>query len=578
MRAECDLSDRSSHRIRQTIDERLMGCKTRRSHFRDVDYLHFLAVFATVLLVGCEGQIGDPFTSEGRGTNPTTPHSAQPIALRRLSGLEADATLRDLTAELGISTQRVTALPTPPVPIGSVRHTFSNTREPGNLTSNQTANLIAWAEEVSLALTEDLPGSLGCTPVAAWDNCVSGFAQRLARLTSRRTPSQEKLARLEQLYLAATGDTDPRDGVRALWEATLLSADFWYLVPEEDSSRGGLSAFAKASRLSYSLWGTMPDAELLVAAEDGSLHDRSVLRAQVERLVDDPRAEETLARFHREWLGLEAGARLQKDADLYPEFTAQTSAYLETEFDGFFREVIRGGGNVGELFTSRFGYVNRELEQLLGIEPEASDNSDWVWRDLGAARAGAFTRPLYLASKAGAGESSLIHRGVGVIEFGFCEHLVPPDDAISMAFELEPNATSGKLAAVEHRASIPLCNGCHSAIDPLGMAFEAFDAVGGLRSAYPDGVAIPQDGTLDSPLVSLEPVAYASGADLIGTLATDSRMQSCYASKWVEWTTGRIPVGEELPEVERLATAGRQSVRNLLVELAMSPLTLGANR
>ena len=179
---------------------------------------------------------------------------------------------------------------------------------------------------------------------------------------------------------------------------------------------------------------------------------------------------------------------------------------------------------------------------------------------------------LVLANTAGQSESALIHRGVAGIEKLLCTVLEPPDDISEESVDLPPGTTSGKLLGVENRAAKQQCRSCHQTIDPIGLAFESFDAVGGVRSAYPDGVDIDTAGQLPADVVP-EVINYTNAAELMTEVAATDAVGNCYARKWLEWSTGQPPTPAHRFEVARSAQS-TTSIRELLLEVATSPLML----
>jgi len=514
---------------------------------------------------GCTGIIGDDgddATMQGPGADALGSPD-----FRRLSPIEVERTIEDTLTELGVAAQPDDLLLAPP----DVRHSFSNTADSGNFTAGQVQNIMAWTESISAVVVQDVGAVLGCTPTPTWDDCVSDFATRLGRLAFRRPLDADDLETFRNVYEAVMIDPEaPTDGVRAMVELAYQSPDFWYLsnATRPDSHR--LTSHAVAGRLAYYLWGTMPDATLRDLADADELSTPEQIRTQATRLLDDPRAEAIITRFHREWLHVDSATTLAKDETLYPSFDADLAADMDREFDMYVQRNV-SEGTVPELLSSSEGFVNSRLESLYGLEPSSAGPDDWVWRSLGEERAGILARPLFLANTAGLGESELVHRGVAVIENYFCTTLQVPGDVSDEIVVLPPDATSGKLAGVDNRASKPQCAACHSTIDPIGISFEVFDAIGAYRSSYPDGVAIDPSGELDEGIAE-EAVSYASSAELLSSLSQQRKVQACYASKWLEWSTGRPPTAAQKQEVERIAQSGKESIRALLLEIAVSPL------
>lgn len=532
-----------------------------------------LSFLALTLSLGCQGAIGET-GPEGSILPPIEGEAGDPTGVvgnRRLSPIEVQSTVSDLWSELGITLDD--ALSAPPLADVDTHHQFSNTRASGNLTFQQVRDLMNWAEALSEAATQDIDSLLGCTPSTAFDECAQTFSETLGRLAFRRPTVAGDIALFEGAFVAVTTEGEARDGVRALIEMALLAPEFWYLSAAVDES-GRLDAHAIAAQLSYGLWGTMPDATLRERAEGGALADPTSVRAEAERMLDDPRAGSTVRRFHREWLDLATISELDKDPAIYPDFNAETAADLGTEYDAFVERSVLEDASIGDLFSSRQAYVNARLEGLYGLSPESSGNDDWRWRELGPERAGVLTRPLFLASTAGRGESALILRGVAVIEHLLCTVLIAPANATEESVEIPVGATSGKLAGVENRASKAGCRSCHNTIDPIGVSFEAFDAVGAYREEYPDTIAIDQSGTLAASGFLAETIDYANAAELNMGLSRAVDVQECYASKWMEHLTGETPNAAQRFELGRIASTPDISIRELIVEVLVSPMFL----
>lgn len=522
------------------------------------------ALSTSIGSAGCTGLIGD-------GGDPSSTDDPAVDVLgspdfRRLSSIEVVETLDDILLELGITATADELLLAPP----DVRYSFSNTADSGNLGTSQIQSIMTWAESVSALFVEDAPAVLGCTPSPAWDDCVSGFASRLGRLTFRRPLDADELATFQAVYEGAMAQPEqPTDGVRALVELAFQSPHYWYLSNETRPDSRQLTSHAIAGRLSYFFWGSMPDAALRDAGDRDELSTPEQVRAQAERLLDDPRAEVVIARFHREWLHVDSAASLSKNTSIYPSFDPALAADMDREFDMYVQRAV-SQGSVQDLLAGRETFVNTRLETLFGISASSSGADDWVLRPLDD-RAGILGRPLFLANTAGQGESSLVHRGVAVIEKYLCKKLEVPADIADEIIPIPPDATSGKMVGVQDRASKAKCSACHNTIDPIGISFEVFDAIGAYRASYPDGVTIDPSGKLEAGIVPTA-VSYGSNTELLTALAAQPLAQACYASRWVEWSTGFRPTGDAMVEVERVAEHGPVSIRELLLEIATSPL------
>lgn len=524
-----------------------------------------IAAAASLGAASCTGQIGAAGSDPGATDEPAGAVLGSPD-FRRLSSIEVVATLDDILVELGVpGTADALLLPAP-----DVRHSFSNTADSGNFGTTQIQSIMTWAESVSALVVEDAPAVLGCTPSPAWDECASDFASRLGRLAFRRPLDADELKTFQAVYDGAMAQPEqPTDGVRAIVELAFQSPHYWYLSNETRPDSRKLTSHAIAGRLSYFFWGSMPDAGLRDAADRDELSTPEQVRAQAERLLDDPRAEKVIARFHREWLNVASATSLSKNTTIYPSFDPALAADMDREFDMYVERAV-SEGSVVDLLAGRETFVNDRLETLFDLSASSSGPDDWVLRPLDD-RAGILGRPLFLANKAGQGESSLVHRGVAVIEKYLCTHLEVPADIKDEIVPPPPDATSGKMVGVQDRASKARCSACHDTIDPIGISFEAFDAIGAYRTSYPDGVAIDPAGELEAGIVPTG-VGYASSAELLTALASQPQAQACYASRWFEWSTGHRPSPDAMREVERVAEQGTVSIRALLLEVATSPL------
>jgi hypothetical protein len=482
---------------------------------------------------------------------------------RRLTASEIDSTLAELVGRLGVV--GVGALPNVPLSVAPYRHHFSNLVTANGLTQHETGALMEWSEAISLALTGDLPGLLGCVAPATADECVRSFADRFASLAFRRPLSATELALFARVYDEVRAFDEAREAVRALIELTLQSPDFLYLSLELESEVTGdralFTPYSLASRLSYFLWGTMPDEALLAAAESGALLDPATLESLVRRMLSDTRAARVRAQFHREWLHLNEARLISKED---AEFDAALRADLEHEFSSFVEMVFAAEGGVSELLTSRETSTNARLESVLGVDPVSDGHDDWVVRELESDRLGILARPLYLAATASGSDSLLVHRGVTIVEKLRCIALTPPDNIVVDDDDDSSAPAGGKLAAVEARAEDPLCASCHTTIDPLGIAFESFDELGRHRETYSDGTPIDTSG--DTP----EGMSFQGPVDLLEELSSDVEVHSCYATKWLEWAVGHTLPTESRCFADSLRDTAATSGIELLVQISVS--------
>jgi hypothetical protein len=263
------------------------------------------------------------------------------------------------------------------------------------------------------------------------------------------------------------------------YKALLTSPDFLFL----HETSGRLDDYALASRLSYFLWSTMPDEELLRVAANGTLHEPDTLRAQTERLLASPRADAFVKDFCGQWLSLRAIAATTPDRHLYPEFDELLQDAMVQETQLFFAQVLQSDFGIANFIDSDFTMLNRRLAEHYGIPGVIGDDFRKVALPAGSHRGGLLTQASILKVTANGSLTSPVLRGVWVTK-----HLLgrepqpPPPDAGS----IEPDtrgATTIREQLAKHRRS-ETCAGCHKYMDPYGFALENYDVIGGWRETY----------------------------------------------------------------------------------------------
>ncbi len=499
--------------------------------------------------------------------NPVALHDAAP--LRRLSQAELGNSLRDLAQQLGVTGFDPGPSPFPDPTVGDY---FSNNARQ-NTVSQLTANqLMDAAERVSLQLTADVPRLLTCAPTTA--GCVEGFVRRFGALAYQRPLTTAEVASFMSAYDAVTAVDDTRAGVRALIELGIQSPDFVYITADAvvDEGRVRFTGHSVARRLSYFLWGSLPDEELRLAADADALRTSDQLRAQAERMLEDPRARETLRRFHHEWLAVMKPTSLQKSAELFPTFTPELAQDLVTELDAFIdRTLADPNGGMSALLTDRTALVNSRLSSFYGVNSGSTGPDDWREVVLGEERRGILTRGAYLASTASGTGTSPVRRGVGILSKLLCTSLVAPDDVDTTLPTPAPGeAPKSKRELFEAHKANAVCASCHAQIDPLGFAFEIYDATGAYTTSYADGLPVESAGKLSDGR------EFTDATDLIDQLATDADVAQCYARRWFEWSVGHSATAAERCSIATFATTATSSIRETIVALAASDLMLYA--
>ncbi len=336
------------------------------------------------------------------------------------------------------------------------------------------------------------------------------FARTFAERAFRRPLTDD----LKKVYVDRPFEATP-DLDLALKRVVLLvlkSPRFLYA-----ETGGPPDSFAVASRLSFGLWDSIPDATLWDAARSGKLATREAVVEQARRMRDDLRTWAKLDAFFLQWLRVEGFPDLAKDPEKFPEFDAETASDLRASLEIFLKQVLWDGpGDFRELFLADSVPLNGRLAKLYGVEmmPDAPFmNVPLEPKD----RAGVLTHPYLLSTFAYTATSSPIHRGVFLSRSVLGRSLRPPPEAVApLAPDLHAGLTTRERVALQTSPSA--CVTCHGMINPLGFGLEHFDAVGRYRSEE-KGKPIDASGSYETPGGEVLPY---HGARELASLLTDS--------------------------------------------------------
>jgi hypothetical protein len=425
------------------------------------------------------------------------------------------------------------------------------------------------AEASSNALSDLLPCSTKASPGVA---CANAFVDTYARRAFRRAPSDGERA---DLIAAFQGGVDSGanfpESMALLVDLMLQMPQFLYAV--EDAAPGGrpLTGTEIASRLSFLLWDSIPDEELLTAAENDQLSTSAQVLAQAKRLLASPNADTTIARFLREWTGTKQISTADKNASSFPYFTSDYAKSMNESFDRFAVGILRNGGTLHDLLRSPDVYVDANMADFFGVPAPASGT--WAKASLDAARyTGIMTQPAVLASLAHSIETSYVFRGKFLRKRVLCTQLgSPPANAMAefSKIVLPDNPTAKEVSAsVRARSG---CVGCHGLMDPVGLSFEHFDALGHFRDQYSSGRAIDPSGEV--MLDSGEMITFADQTELMEQLSKDPAVRSCFAKQVFRFTLSRPELDADacsLAHVEDALNASNGDISAALVAITTS--------
>ncbi len=350
----------------------------------------------------------------------------------------------------------------------------------------------------------------------------------------------------------------------------LYHVEFGREDPEAPAGLRALDDYELASRLSYFLWNSMPDDTLFAAAKAGELTTEDGLRAQVDRMLADPKAQDAITEFHLQWMGVDEIEGLEKDGATFPDFTSELAVAMKEDTATFAAKIIlEGDAKVETLLTADYTFTGDP--QLLALYG-ATLPSGWVAGDPvplpAGQRAGLLTQPSILAQHSHANQTSPVHRGVLVRQNLLCQVLPPPPpDVDNVPPDPDPNATTRE--RFDQHTSDPTCAGCHALIDPIGFGLENFDGIGAFRTMEGD---LPVDAS--GELVSTDVDGpFDGGVELAQRLAHSALVQECVTRQWFRFAFGRGETKDDACTMESLLGTFEESghdVRVLLREIALS--------
>ncbi len=451
------------------------------------------------------------------------------VVMHRLNIAEYDNTVHDL---LGSSLRLSENFPPDDTAFG-----FDNVASALSMTDVTLGYYIDAAKKLAVEALGPAKRSsvVPCDLATGKETCVTSALSAFLPRAWRRPVAPDEVARLVALYTNNKSDGASDDeALGRVLQAALLAPEFLFRI-EHNSGVAGvrpLDGYELASRLSYFLWSSMPDAALTSAAASGALADNAGLSAQISRLLADGRAAAFGDSFGSQWLTLRSLDNVHPDAMVYPGFDDALRTAMRDETMHFFADIAAGRRPLNELLTTTSGYVNDRLAKHYGIAAVGSTTP--MFAALPAERGGLLTQASVLTVLAHPKESAPVLRGKWILGQLLCREMPPPPPDVPQ----EPAAASGKsrrerLAA--HRVDA-VCKGCHDQMDPLGLSLENYDGVGQFRT-MDSGVPIDPSGTL------ADGSNFKTPQELAQIIAKDPALPRCVAQHLFTYGLGRAPRG-----------------------------------
>jgi len=409
-----------------------------------------------------------------------------PFVIHRLTKSEYGNTLHDL---LGVDASVAAELPDEVAGEG-----YMNSLSP--LQSEQYL-------EIANAALQKMPAEAQTRLLGDKNTDVREIARTLARRAYRRPPTEAELDVLVRVFdLGRTNKLDHTASLRLMLKAVLVSPQFLFITPakEADASQKivPLDDYQLASRLSYLLWSTMPDAALSELADDGKLHEPAVLKVQVKRMLADPRSRALFDGFGAQWLGLGELKDKTFDPEKFPQMTGEMRSAMVDEARLFFESIVRENRSVVSFVNSDYTFLNGTLATLYGLEKTVTGPQMRQVKLTNPNRGGILSMPGILATTSFPNRTSPVNRGVWVLEQVLGEH-VPPAPPNVPTLEKQDQKKIANLTLRQrtelHRTNA-VCNNCHKILDPIGFGLENFDAIGRWRDQDDTGGKIDAVGEL----------------------------------------------------------------------------------
>lgn len=478
--------------------------------------------------------------------------------LRRLTNSQYNNTVRDL---LGDQTQPADQFPAEDFVSG-----FKDQYESQNLSPLLEEAYSAAAEKLAQNAFRngDSHHLIPCKPSLA---CRTQFVSDFGSKAFRRPLDDGEVRRYASLFNQQTSFVA---GAQLVLEAMLQSPNFIFRLDE--SSNPAWKPYATASRLSYSLWDSMPDARLMDAAEQDQLSSRPQIEAVAREMLRDPRAHQALDEYVSEWLRFDRLLSGSRDRRRYPKFSRETAVAMTEEARLFVSDLVWNNRNFMDAFTANYGFVNADLASIYGVPAPPQDFAR-VEFPLQSERAGLLGQALFLALAAKPDDTSLTGRGLFVREQFLCQHVPPPPVGVNtnLAPSSEAHPQTNRQRMGEHTNN-PFCATCHNLIDPIGVGFEKFDAVGARRDQYQlifyseghDGERQPPkkvnlDLNTKGWVAGIPDSNFSSPRELGIILARTPLCQECMVKQYFRYVTGRMETPADSALIRKVTDDFRRS-------------------
>ncbi len=461
--------------------------------------------------------------------------------LRRLTRFEYANSARQL---LNVDTSFVSELP-----VDEVTDGFNNNAAVLTVSALHAEKYVLVSEALANAAVKNLAALVACdTTTKGEPACAAEFAKGFGRRAFRRpiTAAEEQL--FQAAYTAGRTDGSFAEGIEVMIRAALQSSHFLYRLETTTPASTAtplvpLSQFELATRLSFLIWAAGPDDALLDAAARGELASKEQVAAKARAMLKDPKARLAISDFYDQWLGTSRLGVTSKNTTLFPAYSNQLRDAMAQELPAFVQHVLwTGDHKFTTLLLSPLAFVSGPLAQVYGVPATSGSGPQMVTFPESQGRAGILTQAGFLAVQAHPDQTSPVLRGKFIRTKLLCQPPPPPPPDADIS---PPEVSEGGTARERFSAHLTAgnsCNGCHTLMDPIGFAFENFDAIGQYR-VQDNGKPIDASGevllTSDAALGG----AFVGVRALATKLASSDLVRDCVATQWFRFAAGRSEEG-----------------------------------
>jgi hypothetical protein len=503
----------------------------------------------------------------------------EPLMVRRLTHSQYNHTVRDL---LGDESQPANSFPKEDFIRG-----FKNQTEAQGISPLQAEAYAKAAERLAANAFRggDPQGLIPCQPGSPnHTNCAEEFVRQFGLKAFRRPLTDSEVNVYTTLFRRETGrKTDFVSGAKIVVEAMLQSPHFLFRV-----QRGTFPQYELASRLSYFLWDTMPTAEMLDAAGRGDFAQQEQLEATARRMLRDPRARTSLEEFLSQWMRFDRVLTATRDRRRYGDFNVEVAAAMVEETKTLFNYLVWEDRNFMEFFTADYTFPSTNLAQLYDL-PEPPEEYAMVKYPENSGRSGVLGHGSFLVATSKPAETSPTERGLFIRNHFLGHEVPPPPPGVNTAL---PDVTENKPMTNRQRLQVHLnseaCSDCHRLIDPIGLGFEQYNAIGGFQEKmslrfrggrYGDGntTTIDLDFDTSAYVQGIEDSAFETPKELGRILAENEACQKCIVKQLFRYAFGREETASDQPVIDGILKKFRDSgfrFRELIVAMVTSELFL----